>query len=109
VKYQPIVPEPDATFLIKFTLHDLASPVNFIRHSSEDCNVTIRAYPKWSIADINGDLKVDIFDLLLAVNAYDSTPGESNWNPLVDVAPLWDRVDILDLVTIASHYGEKYS
>lgn len=65
--------------------------------------------PNWSIADINWDLKVDIADIVLASEAYGSTPQESNWNPLVDVAPLWNRIDILDLVTIASHYGEEYS
>jgi len=113
VKRQPMEPAPDVNFLVKFTVHDLANPYphDGIPHSIEHCNVTIYAciYPWWGIADINGDLEVDIFDLLLAVNAYDSTLGESNWNPLVDVAPPWDRVDILDMVTIASHYGEKYS
>ena len=110
VKYQPQEPESDVNFIVKFIAHEFIPPSGPpIPHSIEHCNMTIHTYPNWNIADVNGDLKVDIFDLLLAVNAYDSTPGESNWNPLVDVAPLWDRVDILDLVTIASHYGEKYS
>ena len=65
--------------------------------------------PNWNIADINQDLKVDIGDIILAFEAYDSTPEEPNWNPLVDVAPQWDRIDILDLVTIAYHYGEEFT
>ena len=63
----------------------------------------------WNFADINWDLKVDISDIMLACEAYGSTPQESNWNPLVDVAPLWNRIDIFDLVTMASHYGEEYT
>ena len=63
----------------------------------------------WNFADINWDLKVDISDIILTCEAYGSTPQESNWNPLVDVAPLWNRIDIFDLVTIASHYGEEYT
>jgi len=63
----------------------------------------------WNIADINWDLKVDISDIILACEAYGSTPQESNWNPQVDVAPLWNRIDIFDLVTVASHYGEEYT
>jgi len=109
VKHQPVKPESDVHFQIRFIVSYLCPTAGNIHHLVEHCNITIHTYPNWNIADVNGDLKVDIFDLLLAVNAYDSTPGESNWNPLVDVAPLWDRVDILDLVTIASHYGEKYS
>jgi len=111
VKYQPIPPEPDVEFQVKYTLHDLAdlwaccSIVYDVKH----CDVIIHAFPQWNIADINWDLKVDISDIILASEAYSSTPEESNWNPLVDVAPLWDKIDIFDLVTIASHYGEEYT
>ena len=65
--------------------------------------------PNWNIADINQDLKVDIADILLASESYGSTPEDVNWNPLVDVAPQWNRIDILDLATIAYHYGEEYT
>jgi len=109
VKHQLIDPEPDESFAIIFILHNLVDEYAGIPHSVEHCNVMIHAYPNWSIADVNGDLKVDIFDILLASEAYGSTPEESNWDPLVDVAPLWNRIDIFDLVTIASYYGEEYS
>ena len=108
LKQQPIYPEPDESFTIKFILHDLVDEYTAIPHSIEHCNVAIHAYPNWSIADLNWDLKVDIADIILASGAYGSTPEESDWNPLVDVAPLWNRIDIFDLVTIAYHYGEEY-
>lgn len=41
-------------------------------------------------------------------SSYGSRDGESNWNPEADLAPQYGIIDILDLVTIASHYGETY-
>jgi len=69
----------------------------------------MKPYLWWNPADINYDFQVDISDIVLAIDAYDSSPGESKWNPFVDIAPPWNRVDILDLVTIAYHYGEEYT
>ena len=56
--------------------------------------------------DVNSDGVVDIFDLVLASDAYGSQPGDPNYNPEADIAPRYDLVDIFDMVTIASHYGE---
>jgi hypothetical protein len=58
--------------------------------------------------DVNNDGKVDILDIVKIANVYGSTRGEPNWNPEADVAPPHEVIDILDLVTCASHYGEKY-
>lgn len=60
-------------------------------------------------ADVNCDGKVDIFDIILATSIYDSREDELNWNPNVNYAPPWNRIDIYDLVTIASYYGQQYS
>jgi hypothetical protein len=62
----------------------------------------------WTLlkGDVNNDQKVDIYDLVIAAATYHLEPGDQDWNPLADVAPKWRVIDIFDLVTIASHYGE---
>ncbi len=106
---QPQLGEEDVTLEWDFISTELAdSQANSISHQVRSGTVIIHTYP-WNIADINQDLKVDIFDIILACEAYGSTPEESNWNPLVDVAPLWNRIDIFDIVTIGYHYGEEYT
>jgi hypothetical protein len=59
--------------------------------------------------DLNGDGKVDISDVVLAASAYGSVRGSSNWNPKADLAPPYGIINMLDLVTIIYHYGQKYS
>lgn len=60
------------------------------------------------LGDINGDNKVDIYDVVMACAAYGSKEGDSNWNPFVDLAPSYGTIDIFDLVTCTYHYGERY-
>ena len=50
VKYQPIAPEPDATFLVEFTLHDLCDLHMPIPHSLQNCNVTIHSNPQLTLS-----------------------------------------------------------
>lgn len=107
VKYQPAYQEPDVNFMVKFTLEDLApSACGGIPHFTENSNVTI--YPYWNPADVNDDLKVDIFDLVLGANAYLATPSDSHWNPRCDIANPYDVINIFDIVMIALSYGEEY-
>ena len=61
--------------------------------------------PIW---DVNNDKVVDIQDIVLVALAYGSKPGDSNWKPEADMAPQQGKVDLFDLVTCASHYGERY-
>jgi len=58
--------------------------------------------------DVNCDAKVNIQDIILASNSYSSNDGDPNWNPNANFAPRWNIIDLFDLVTIASHYGEEY-
>jgi len=58
--------------------------------------------------DVNGDKTVDIYDIVIAADAYGSHPGDPHWNPLADLAPQWGIINIYDLVTCAYHYGETY-
>jgi hypothetical protein len=61
------------------------------------------------LGDVNCDGQVNILDVVQAVNSYGSKEGEPNWNPNANFAPPYDTISILDLVTIASHYGQKYT
>jgi len=62
----------------------------------------------WNPADVNHDLKVDIFDVVLACSAYSSTPLDPNWNCHCDIAEPYGVIDIFDIVMIAGSYGEEY-
>lgn len=106
VTSQPVNPESEATFLVEFTTHEMLSSDVPIPHSTENCSVTILPY--WNPADVNDDLKVDIFDVLLCANAYQATPPDPNWNPRCDLANSYDLIDIFDIITIVGSYGEEY-
>ncbi len=63
----------------------------------------------WNPADVNHDLKVDIYDVVLACSAYTSTPLDPHWNPHCDIAEPYGVIDIFDIVMIAGSYGEEYN
>jgi len=65
--------------------------------------------PYWNPTDINHDLEVDIFDVVLACVAYSSTPSDLNWNCHCDIAEPYGVIDIFDIVMICSSYGEEYT
>jgi len=58
--------------------------------------------------DLNGDGKVDIYDVVLASVAYGSRPGDPNWNSYADLAPPQGIINIYDIVTIAVNCGKTY-
>jgi parallel beta-helix repeat protein len=58
------------------------------------------------MGDINGDLKVDIKDLVLVIKHYASYPGHPVWNPDADVNND-GKVDIKDLVLVIKHFKES--
>jgi parallel beta-helix repeat protein len=58
--------------------------------------------------DVNGNGKVDIYDVVMAADAYGNRLGEPGWNSLADLAPQWGVINIYDIVTIMYHYGETY-
>jgi hypothetical protein len=44
----------------------------------------------------------------LLAKAYDSKPGNPDWNPLADTAPPYGIISLTDLVTMAAHYARHY-
>ena len=105
VKYQPAEPEPNVNTSVTFIRHELASSGPGIEHTVVNCNVTVVSFHP---ADINDDLVVDIYDIVLGVNAYGSVPGDPHWDPDCDIAEPYDVINIIDIVTIIKSYGEEY-
>lgn len=62
----------------------------------------------WCPADVNHDLRVGILDVVRICASYELTPSDLGWNPHADIAEPYGKIDILDVVTCTSHYGEKY-
>jgi len=63
----------------------------------------------WNPADINHDLKVNIYDVVMVADAYGATPSDLRWDPFCDVAPPYGLINIYDVTAIADHYGEEYN
>ncbi len=61
----------------------------------------------WNPADVNHDLKVNIYDVVLICITYGSTPLDSNWNCHCDIAESYGVIDIYDVVTACANYGKK--
>jgi hypothetical protein len=57
--------------------------------------------------DINGDGKVDMKDIVIAINAFRSFPGHPRWNPTADIN-FDGLVDMRDIVYIASVFGRHW-
>jgi len=89
-----------------FAMSAEASPVPYELNLTN--NILINGFVKIKIVgDVNGDGAVDIFDLVLAADAYGSVIGDPDYNPQADVAPNCGIVDIFDIVTITSRYGQS--
>lgn len=57
------------------------------------------------LGDINGDGAVDIYDAILMANAFNTKPGDKNWNPNADLNGD-GAVDIYDAIIMAIHFGQ---
>lgn len=63
----------------------------------------------FNLADVNGDLMVDIFDVVTTSAAYSSTVSDSRWNVNCDVSRPYGLIDLLDLVLVAAAYGQQWN
>jgi glucose/arabinose dehydrogenase/plastocyanin len=57
------------------------------------------------ITDVNGDGKVDILDIFIVANAFNSKPGDTAYNPQVDLDQN-GMVNILDIFKVAKDFGK---
>ena len=89
----------------KYRLSAQIPPRPFETHVSD--NTLINGIVKVKIpGDINGDDIVDIFDAIIASNAYGSRVGDPNWNPEADLKE--DGViDIYDVILLSMHFGQR--
>jgi len=60
------------------------------------------------LGDVDGDVDVDIYDIVLACASYGSKKGYPNWNQFADLAPPYGIINIYDIVTIAVNCGKTY-
>lgn len=60
------------------------------------------------VGDLNGDGVVNLQDLIRLAQAYNSKPGDPNWNPNADLTPPYGTIGLTELVTLAMHYGQHY-
>jgi len=60
------------------------------------------------LGDVDHDWDVDIFDVVRCVVAYGSTPVDPNWDLFCDIAEPFELIDMFDIMTIVSQYGEEY-
>ncbi|MBS3938723.1 MAG: S8 family serine peptidase [Peptococcaceae bacterium] len=56
--------------------------------------------------DLNGDGRIDIFDIVIVSNAFGSALGQPHWDARADLN-LDGRVDILDLVAVTRNFGRS--
>jgi PKD repeat protein len=67
---------------------------------------TVQIRPGGLPGDINGDGIVDIFDAIMLANAFNSGPGDPQWNPNADINGD-SVVDIFDAITLANNFGKS--
>jgi hypothetical protein len=65
----------------------------------------LETFPPW---DLNRDGFVDLLDIIIMANAFNSSAENLNWNPKADLNGDM-KVDLLDALILGSHYGEQYS
>ena len=69
----------------------------------------VEFYVCWDLADVNQDLKVDIYDVIAVCAACGSTPSSRGWNPRCDIAEPRGVINIVDVVAVTASYGRTYT
>ena len=89
-----------------YTIKAEASPV--VYETNLENNLYIDGFVKIKmIGDVNGDGKIDIYDVVLVISAYGCKEEDPDWIPDADVAPPYGIINIYDVVTVASKYGQQ--
>jgi hypothetical protein len=61
------------------------------------------------IGDLNGDQKVNLYDIVIVTVAYDATPADARWNPLADLTAPWNKISLGDIVVVTRIYGRTWT
>ena len=72
-------------------------------------NDTLEFHARWNLADINHDLKIDIYDVVRITGIYNSEQGDPNWNCHSDIAEPYGIINIYDVVTCTGQYGKEHT
>jgi len=88
----------DGTYDISFADDwNLITGAKLVSSGSED----------YSIADINRDGVVDVYDIVTFSIAFGSKIGDTDWNQKADIN-LDQQIDLYDALILASHFGEHH-
>ena len=72
--------------------------------NSGHANTTV-TIPEFLETDLNMDGKVNIQDIFIVAKAYQTKPGDENWDPRADLDGN-DLINIVDLYEVAKDYGK---
>ena len=75
---------------------------NLVDNEFLDGSVTVAM-----LGDVNGDMAIDILDVMAIFTAFGSTPEDPSWDPLADVNKD-GKVNILDCIVIAKNFGQTW-
>jgi hypothetical protein len=91
----------------KYIINATVSNVPGETYASESNNTLIGGSIILTIpGDIDGNFRVQLADLVLLAQAYNSKPGEVNWKPNADIDGN-EVVGLSDLVILAQNYGRQ--
>jgi len=58
------------------------------------------------LGDMNCDFIVNMLDLFIIAKAFESEPGDSNWNEIADIAEPYGKINIIDVFIAATEFGK---
>jgi len=67
--------------------------------------VTVLPPPPQGSPDVDGNGRVDMTDVVIVLDAFGSTPGKPNWNPVADINRD-DKIDMTDIIIVLDNFGK---
>jgi len=95
----------NVTSCSNYTISAEASVVPYELNTTDNTYTDGQVYVRL-LGDLNGDGKIRIDDVYLAVEAFGSEPGHPRWNPAADLN-CDDRVRVDDIYLIATGFGQE--
>ena len=89
-----------------YTLSTYAWPVSAETYTMDN-NFTGSSVYVTILGDLNGDLRINIQDLVILALAYGTKPGDQKWNPNADITGD-NTVGPSDLAILANDYGQPH-